>query len=176
MNSRLRPRRAHDTNCPANSANWAHNYCCATCNPEQQAPWDIDCNCGLTEHNAFVETYNELRHHFAETGSFVGFEPPYGWLDLVLDTHEKLAHNPNYRIVQIKEKFGGLRYYVNGVTSEHDKNTIREAEKASSGICQDCGTTKNVALRNHGWVATLCNTCDTHSETSATARGYRRHT
>jgi hypothetical protein len=35
-----------------------------------------------------------------------------GWKAIVLDCHEKLlAIDPDYKILQIKQKFNGLRYY-----------------------------------------------------------------
>ena len=38
----------HTPSCPQHSQNTiGTNYCCGTCNPEQVAPWDIPCNCGL---------------------------------------------------------------------------------------------------------------------------------
>lgn len=43
-----------------------------------------------------------------------------GWKDIVSDCHtELLAIDPDYKILQIKEKFNGLRYYF---TSESDRH------------------------------------------------------
>lgn len=51
-----------------------------------------------------------------------------GWVEPVIELDKKLAEiNPNYRIHQIKEKFGRLRYYCDGVGEEGGK-LIRELE------------------------------------------------
>lgn len=125
----------------------------------------------LMRSRAQVEAMEILRPRFVETG-FVGFDPPYGWLDLIVNLHQKLLDNPEYRIVQVKEKFGGLRFYSQGLTPEQ-RPLVRAAEEESLAVCQGCGSRENVEMRNHGWVATLCADCNYDAHTSATARGYR---
>lgn len=105
----------------------------------------------------FVEVRNSLSPWFAVEG-FCGFFPPQGWLDLVLRLHNNVKEvSPDYRIVQVKEKFGGLRYYVDNA-SESAHSLIREAEKESLTVCQNCGS-RDASLCEHGWVATLCSNC-----------------
>lgn len=60
--------------------------------------------------------------------------------------------------VQVKEKFGGLRFYVTGGTDAHDI-MIQFAEDMSYRVCEDCGTTKDAKLRRGGWHRTLCSSC-----------------
>ena len=62
------------------------------------------------------------------------------------------------QICQVKEKFGGLRFYTNGV-SEDVYSRIRLAEDASYITCEKCGELGE--LRGGGWMATLC---DEHAE------------
>lgn len=96
-----------------------------------------------------------------------GYYLPDGWADLVYDLHNAILENdPDYQIVQVKEKFGGLRFYVNQPISDMSKSLISEAEKSSFEICQDCGATGS--LRKRGWWATLC---DKHNSDEA-SRGY----
>ena len=60
-------------------------------------------------------------------------------------------------VVQIKEKFGQLRFYTNG--SDHLVNgMIWLAEHCSWNICEKCGTTDNIT-HTKGWVKTLCKEC-----------------
>jgi len=118
-----------------------------------------------------IEVMEALHPRFVETG-FVGFDPPYGWLEIVSRLHARLLDNPHYRIVQVKEKFGGLRFYTQGITEEQ-RHLVRAAEKESLTVCQGCGSREEVEMRNHGWVATLCADCNDDAHTSATARGYR---
>ena len=56
-------------------------------------------------------------------------------------------------IVQIKEKFGGLRFYINNGTEEME-NYIRFAESMSLCTCARCGSPGKI--RNTGWSRTLC--------------------
>lgn len=59
----------------------------------------------------------------------------------------------NVSILQIKEKWGGLRFYV-GPASKDLCDAIDEAEKRSFTICEECGEQGKV--RSGGWVRTLC--------------------
>lgn len=55
------------------------------------------------EIEALFERY-ETEYKYVDT--------PEDWYPLVLKCHEELLEiDPNYTIFQIKEKFGGLRYY-----------------------------------------------------------------
>lgn len=119
---------------------------------------DPDLDDFLAQSYAHLDVRDILAPRFSED-NFCGFEPPYGWLELVVCVHEKLLPNPNYRIAQVKEKFGELRFYTEGLTSEQ-YDVVRAAQRESRTICQDCGSRENVALREHGWVATLCADCD----------------
>ena len=59
---------------------------------------------------------------------------------------------------QVKEKFGGLRFYTNG-TDEFTNGAITFAENMSHHICEICG---NRGSMNKGpWFRTLC---DKHKE------------
>jgi hypothetical protein len=57
-------------------------------------------------------------------------------------------------IQQIKEKFGGLRFYVNR-GGDDVSNYISFAEQMSYKTCEICGHPGE--RRNTGWVKTLCN-------------------
>ena len=56
-------------------------------------------------------------------------------------------------VSQVKEKFGTLRFYINGGTEEH-YNYISFAESMSAHICETCG--KPGKLLGRGWVYTAC--------------------
>jgi hypothetical protein len=55
--------------------------------------------------------------------------------------------------VQVKEKFGGLRFYVQGATDKH-YNYISFAEGMSYRTCEECGSTGKTYT--DGWHRTLC--------------------
>lgn len=58
-------------------------------------------------------------------------------------------------VVQVKEKFGGLRFYVHGA-NDKQYDYIHFAENFSYHICEKCGTTHNVMTYGCGWMKTLC--------------------
>lgn len=63
-------------------------------------------------------------------------------------------------IGQIKEKFGGLRFYTNGLPSQiYDeiKGIIEMGESMSFHICEECGNKGRP--NNDGWITTLCDEC-----------------
>jgi hypothetical protein len=60
-------------------------------------------------------------------------------------------------IDQIKEKFGGLRFYYHGGDKVIDGMTSL-AESLSYRICESCGSTKDVG-QTQGWIYTVCKSC-----------------
>jgi hypothetical protein len=74
--------------------------------------------------------------------------PPKGWIDLVVKLDEELnLIVPDYTISQVKDKCGGLRFYVgtytrgflNEDTVARANDLIAQAEHASFSICTTCG-------------------------------------
>ena len=62
----------------------------------------------------------------------------------------------DYRITQIKEKYGGLRWYDNGNTKE-GYNIINKYESLSQRTCICCGKpAKYITL---GWISPFCEDC-----------------
>lgn len=59
-------------------------------------------------------------------------------------------------VLQVKEKFGGLRFYI-GSSSVEVFDRIQRAENDSFRICEDCGAEGRP--RNTGWIRTLCDAC-----------------
>ncbi len=91
------------------------------------------------------------------------FECGIGWFDLIKELCEKLnAMKPgkSLKVVQVKEKFGGLRFYVEGVSEEKSEKVyklIAEAEEKSFTTCEYCGKPGKQSGKN--WVKTLCDNC-----------------
>lgn len=59
--------------------------------------------------------------------------------------------------LQVKEKFGGLRFYVSGA-DDYLWGAIAMAENMSYSVCEECGTTKGVTTEG-SWVRSLCGPC-----------------
>jgi len=83
-----------------------------------------------------------------------------GWASLV-ERLWKLCDEQNIHIMQIKEKFGGLRFYIGGATKEVF-DIIDEVEAQSFTICEYCG--KPGRPRDGGWIKTLCDECYSRDE------------
>jgi len=64
------------------------------------------------------------------------------------------------RVAQIKEKFGSLRFYLDGNCSEQFSQLIREtADRLSVTVCEECGMPGQ--LRNgRRYVRTTCDACE----------------
>jgi hypothetical protein len=60
-------------------------------------------------------------------------------------------------IDQVKEKFGGLRFYYSGGDDTID-GIVSLAESLSYQICENCGSTKDVG-QTQSWISTLCKEC-----------------
>lgn len=84
----------------------------------------------------------ELGDILSERGAYdVGF--PASWTPIIEEIHNKLLKlDPDYSTVQIKEKFGGLRFYFH--TENYDKaeemhDFVNQKETESYKICIHCG-------------------------------------
>ena len=64
-------------------------------------------------------------------------------------------HMPYITASQVKEKFGGLRFYTNGYTDVIGA-MISIAESMSYRTCEVCGNPGR--SNNYGWISTLCDT------------------
>lgn len=96
------------------------------------------------------------RHLGAKTLDYsFGFYVGAGWNDILFDLNKKLeAEKPDYQIHQIKEKFGGLRFYTDPMT-DVGWDHVTDAENLSFKTCEECG--RPGKIWNHkGWVKTLC--------------------
>lgn len=57
------------------------------------------------------------------------------------------------KVMQVKEKFGGLRFYVVGATDEQ-YSYINLVEMMAGRVCEVCG--KRGKTHRGGWIRTLC--------------------
>lgn len=102
-----------------------------------------------------------------QTAMCWGIECGDGWYNLIdqlcTNLQENIDHNshtgkyPQLEAVQVKEKYGGLRFYTMNSSSEQDA-VITFAEQLSETICEKCGSTINVT-QTKGWIMTRCETC-----------------
>lgn len=93
-----------------------------------------------------------------------------GWYPIICELDQKLAAvDPNYTLHQVKEKFGGLRYYVHTELGDEVRDRmwalIREAETRCEATCELCGEPGARHTNGRSWLKTLCPAC-------AAAEGY----
>lgn len=82
-----------------------------------------------------------------------------GWLQLVHDLiEEAIAAGWDKQICQVKEKFGGLRFYTNAASKEV-YDVINKYEKKSFETCETCGEHGTLRKTERGWFFTGCDTC-----------------
>ncbi len=84
-----------------------------------------------------------------------------GWSEIIKTAVAELeAIGKADQIVQVKEKFGGLRIYLNEYSDEINA-IVRKAEKAAAQVCQMCGSNDEVKIRSTGgWCRAECEACD----------------
>ena len=103
-------------------------------------------------------------------GSLPYFECGDGWYNILsamcyriqlnIDRKVKEGNNdPNlleFKFVQIKEKFGGLRAYTHG-RDEYSDAVIDMAESMAAVTCENCGSPGSI--RKGGWWGCRCDNC-----------------
>lgn len=102
-----------------------------------------------------------IRSRFAEGWSNY-VEVDEGWYELVIACHEDLKKlDPDYKVSQIKEKFGSLRYYFqpseacDRLTFYKMKEVTDGYEKLSSETCEATGKPGVLMRSETGWYKTL---------------------
>lgn len=110
----------------------------------------------------FKDRYGNMK----DTCMCWGFECDDGWywiIDNLCSTIQSYIDNNKHLdiqqvvAVQVKEKFGGLRFYVNGGDNYID-GMISLAESLSYKTCEICGSKNNVK-QTKGWIKSLCEDC-----------------
>jgi hypothetical protein len=127
----------------------------------------------MREKKTWQEELNDKR--LAE-GGWYGCAAPDGWKDIVLRADKMLSHiDPDYKIHQIKEKWGTLRYYF-GHNFEYESveaGIMRAietwAEQRSANTCEQCGKFGELRTDSY-YIVTLCDTCHESREAEIAKR------
>lgn len=121
-----------------------------------------------------ISKYEYLTHKYAHLFSkhemqafpMFGFECGEGWYANLAQllghidhyfTHKYKGVPEGFQIVQIKEKFGGLRFYVDG-GDDVIHELISFTENLCDRTCEFCGSNQNI-MRSKGWIVTACQNC-----------------
>lgn len=102
-------------------------------------------------------TYREDKGPILDAHYFTVYE---GWYPLIKDLiNELIALGWDKRITQVKEKFGGLRFYIETYSEEYQK-VISKYESLSYKTCEKCGN-DGTNRKINNW---LCTLCDDHAK------------
>lgn len=108
----------------------------------------------------------EFRNEPVPTNIWAFPEIPEGWrasfiedmcaeIDAELQTWTQLARD-NYYLIQVKEKYGTLRWYDSTETPKLEQ-IITKYEQISMNTCFVCG--KPATLLSSGWILPYCDEC-----------------
>lgn len=118
------------------------------------------------------EKYDAFEKHMTQqfspmfTEPYGGFCCGEGWWPIIAELCGQIQHHINWKnrqseivvqvvVGQIKEKFGGLRFYYSGGDDEIS-GMVRMAEAWANNTCETCGSPGK--RREGGWIKTLCDT------------------
>jgi hypothetical protein len=110
------------------------------------------CGCKKAKHYASATSYPK-RCLAIKKEPFSKEKPPENYYACPCEQYD----HPHPRAVQVKEKFGQLRFYLS-TTTEEMGNLIREAETKSGTICEECGQPGKL-INDGGWLKTTCDSC-----------------
>ncbi len=105
-------------------------------------------------------------------GQYGGFAVGAGWWPILEELCERINSHVEWQqnqrekynkgsgcldvtVNQVKEKFGGLRFYYSGGDDTVD-GMVRMAESWAAHSCEECGAPGK--SRGGGWIRTLCDT------------------
>lgn len=116
--------------------------------------------------NQYDEFSKRMEERFSKMfkGKYGGFAIGTGWWPIVeslcaniqshIDHKEKQGQPiPQVVVEQIKEKFGGLRFYYQGGDAEIS-GMVRMAESWAGVSCEECGSPGK--RTSEGWIKNLC--------------------
>lgn len=121
------------------------------------------------DYDAFEKKMHE-RFPKMFSAPYGGFCINHGWWHVIESLCASIQHHIDWKqeqkekyesgegckqvvVAQIKEKFGGLRFYYDGGDA-HISGMVRMAEAWADSICEECGSPGK--RRSGGWIRTLC--------------------
>jgi hypothetical protein len=124
----------------------------------------------MSEEDQEFINYEKFTKHMEERfqtmfdGKYGGFAVGAGWYPIIEILCTNIQSHIDWRVKQgqdiaqvevnqIKEKFGGLRFYYSGGDDEIS-GMVRMAEAWADVACEECGAAGT--RRSGGWVRTLC--------------------
>jgi hypothetical protein len=124
-----------------------------------------------------------LDHPMFKVANNAGYDWPVGWdgiiKELVEGIKSYLCEGLGLKVIQVKEKTAGLRFYYDFVAEgelpeekqvlrdaaiEHIKKLIGKAESDSYHTCEECGSPDGKGCSTSKWMVTACEPCAKKNE------------
>lgn len=129
-----------------------------------------------------IAKYPKIFQDYVGNPGQCNWDVPDGWLPIIdtmcgamqnyIDNVRRYSNGfsgpqspPQVTCTQMKEKFGGLRFYTNGGDDEIE-GMIKMAEYMCDNTCEVCGTHENLGYTT-GWISVRCETCKGDSKWEA---------
>ena len=112
----------------------------------------------------YVTQAEEIRDLVFRNRKFISpnafdISPPFAWLPLIQEIFDFCEYNSyNIKVMQIKEKFGTLRFYYDVPMNKYRESLDQEIQKMcarTSDICQICGDSPAFE-KSDGWISYRC--------------------
>ena len=121
----------------------------------------------------YPNIFSDVGKSPSESGMAFGVQTGDGWLWLIDNlcnelNKYKIQNETPIKVFQVKEKFGGLRFYLTGGGIPEQYAIIEFAQSLSFSICEICGSTENVKQTKDSYIQTLCDKCENKNNVKKT--------
>ena len=111
----------------------------------------------------YPELFGQVFYTIERSGMGFGFQCGDGWYGILtivcnLLSNHSLQSGLDIKFVQVKEKYGGLRIYIQN-SDKYTDGVCEFAEEMSYHICELCGNKGKVF--GERWIMTRCENCKT---------------
>jgi hypothetical protein len=116
-------------------------------------------------------TEEEMQEYFPKVfpkmyvGDYGGICCDVGWFNIINMLSRNIQHYLDWKsdvtqvtVEQVKEKFGGLRFYYSG-GDDYIRGMVAMAEAMAEVTCEKCGNPGELRSK-HTWLSTMCNSCN----------------
>ena len=134
-----------------------------------------------------MSKYEDFGKYLADTYINIFSKPLWvecneGWFTIIHELSKQVNEaaekypRGSISVVQIKEKFGGLRYYLNYENMSDEniqkiEDLVRVAENKSISCCEDCGEPAELCSPRKYWMKTICMKCRDRYDMGDTPNG-----